>query len=293
MISRRKISLPAMFPLSCARVRAHTTLEASAHKNLGCAHKKRSSLLLRFSLFNISEIYQTVLHCINETEWGINLNIIVFVNWDHTYKSPYTSPSLIFPLWFFIISALSSPFTYIHFIYSAQTTLVYSLFTFHACRSIHWEEFLKLRCRNGFGSLSPLTGLFENFNLKMYDLVYILYVWTNSQMYISRWIYLSWVDTILKIGRFQNWGVRIPNCSLTPQFWTAFNMGNVFLFSLKSWFFRDFSFNYTPDWTKWSSKFTKFSGEGLPRPLPTLSQALPLIRVLPSNLERFASSIRV
>ena len=36
-----------------------------------------------------------------------------------------------------------------------------------------------------------------------------------------------------------------------------------YMFSLKSRLFQDFPFNYTPDWTIWSSKSKKFSGEGL------------------------------
>ena len=42
-------------------------------------------------------------------------------------------------------------------------------------------------------------------------------------------------------------------------------------------------FNYTPDWTIWSSKFQKFAHQS-PDPSFALSQALPSIRALPSNL---------
>ena len=40
------------------------------------------------------------------------------------------------------------------------------------------------------------------------------------------------------------------------------------MFSLKSRLFQDFPFNCTPSWTIWSSKFQKFSGEGLTEPPP-------------------------
>ena len=67
-------------------------------------------------------------------------------------------------------------------------------------------------------------------------------------------------------------GVRTANFFIDPQFWTAFNsfVLNVFLYniSLKSRFFQDFPFNYTPDLTIWSSKFQKFSREGLTEPPP-------------------------
>ena len=71
-------------------------------------------------------------------------------------------------------------------------------------------------------------------------------------------------------------GVGTSNFFIAPQFWTAFNVGdrfnsfvlNVFLFSLKSRFFQDFLFNYTPDWTIWNLKFRKFSGKRLTEPLP-------------------------
>ena len=57
-----------------------------------------------------------------------------------------------------------------------------------------------------------------------------------------------------------------------------------------------FQFNYTPDWTIWNSKFNKFSGEGLTEPPHTsplaLSRTLPSIRAPPSNIGRFAHSIR-
>ena len=37
---------------------------------------------------------------------------------------------------------------------------------------------------------------------------------------------------------------------------------------MKSRLFSDSLFNYTPNWTIWSSKFQKFSGEGLTEPPP-------------------------
>ena len=40
------------------------------------------------------------------------------------------------------------------------------------------------------------------------------------------------------------------------------------MFSLKSRLYQDFGFKYTPDWTIWSSKFQKISGEGLTEPPP-------------------------
>ena len=40
------------------------------------------------------------------------------------------------------------------------------------------------------------------------------------------------------------------------------------MFSLKSRLFQDFPFNYTPNWTIWSSKFKKIFGEGLTEPPP-------------------------
>ena len=64
--------------------------------------------------------------------------------------------------------------------------------------------------------------------------------------------------------------------------------------------FQYFHFNYTPDWTIWSSKFPKNSGRSLPKLLPrpssTLSWASPSIRTAgcaaaPSNIERFAPLI--
>ena len=61
-------------------------------------------------------------------------------------------------------------------------------------------------------------------------------------MYISRWIYLSWVDTILKIGRFQNnWGVGgsgSPNFSLTPNFGQLLTWEMYFCFLRKVDFFK-------------------------------------------------------
>ena len=59
-------------------------------------------------------------------------------------------------------------------------------------------------------------------------------------------------------GELLTWGI-----GLTHSSWMFF------LFSLKSRFFQDFSFNYTPDsdWTIWSSKFRKFS-RGLTEPPP-------------------------
>ena len=87
-------------------------------------------------------------------------------------------------------------------------------------------------------------------------------------------------------------GVRTPNFFIPPQFWTAFNVGdrfnsfvlNVFLFSLKSQFFQDFSFNYTPDWTIWSSKFRQFSG-GLTEPPPQTHPSL-FLRLRPQFPEK-------
>ena len=57
---------------------------------------------------------------------------------------------------------------------------------------------------------------------------------------------------------------------------------------MKSRLFPDSPFNYTPNWTIWSSKFQKFSGEGLTEPPPqtpppALSRASPSIRASPDS----------
>ena len=60
------------------------------------------------------------------------------------------------------------------------------------------------------------------------------------------------------------------------------------VFSLKNRLYQDFGFKYTPDWTIWSSKFQKFSGEGLTEPPPqtpppALSRASPSVRASPDS----------
>ena len=52
---------------------------------------------------------------------------------------------------------------------------------------------------------------------------------------------------------------------MTPQLWIAFLHWGVGLALLhcKKGLFQDSPFNYTPDWTIWSSKFQQFSGECL------------------------------
>ena len=70
-------------------------------------------------------------------------------------------------------------------------------------------------------------------------------------------------------------GVRTPNFFIPPNFWQLLTWGigsthlswMFFCFLWKVDFFQDFSFNYTPDWTIWNSKFRKFSG-GLTEPPP-------------------------
>ena len=92
---------------------------------------------------------------------------------------------------------------------------------------------------------------------------------------------------------------------IDPQFWTerltwgsvALQIEMFYMFFLKSRLFQDFHFNFTPNWTMWSSKFQKISVEGLselhPQTPPlALSLASPSIRASTSNLGCFGPSIR-
>ena len=90
---------------------------------------------------------------------------------------------------------------------------------------------------------------------------------------------LDWFSPIFFFSFSMSWYVAYAGMqrSWPPQHFhwppildRTFNMGGQLhckykcfsVFSLKSRLFQDFPFNYTPNWTIWSSKFQKNSGEG-------------------------------
>ena len=115
-------------------------------------------------------------------------------------------------------------------------------------------------------------------------------------MYISRWIGLSWVDTILEIGRLQgrnHWrvgGSGSPTFSLTPNLGQLLTWGMYFCFLWKVDFLKRFPFQLHQIERLEVRNSQNFLGRGAhrapsPDPSPALSRAWLSIRAFPSNLD--------